>query len=79
MILKELIWEDIPHNNGFYLRRTPIFGGWLVNSIYDVLSSQGEYSSTGSEFTGSMTFVPDPEHKWDLKTDYSPKEPRMYL
>ena len=34
--------------------RTKVFGGWLVNS----------YTSYKEKISESMTFIPDPEHKW---------------
>ena len=62
-----LIWEEIPHDNGFYLRRTPIFGGWLVSMISDVITANENYASPqGNEWRSSITFVPDPDHAWEL-------------
>ncbi|SUO95628.1 hypothetical protein [Suttonella ornithocola] len=29
--------------------RSPVFGGWLISNGYE----------------GGITFIPDPEHKWD--------------
>jgi hypothetical protein len=67
-------WEDIGHDNGFYLRRARIFGGWLVNAIADVntLRHDGYSLSTsqGYEWRNSITFVPDPNHEWDLDKTY---------
>lgn len=66
-----LEWEEIKHDNGFYLRRTKLFNGWLVSAIYDQLSPT-QYSngyitnSPGYEWHGSITFVPDPNHEWKL-------------
>lgn len=38
--------------------RSKIPGGWLVSADFDL---PGEYAGQGC----SITFVPDPEHKWD--------------
>lgn len=67
-----LHWEEINHDNGFYLRRARVVNGWLVSAIYDVLSpthySNGYITSTtGYQWQGSLTFVPDPNHEWNLK------------
>lgn len=44
-------WEEL----GSQTRRMKVFGGWVVNS----------YSN---EFrTESSVFVPDAEHKWEIK------------
>lgn len=66
------IWEDVPQDNGFYLRRTPIFGGWLVQAISDVISrnADGERRWENDEWRTSITFVPDPQHQWDLSVKY---------
>lgn len=76
-----LKWEDVPQDNRFYLRRTPIFGGWLVQMISDVNTpfkisvNDGEiYDRQGDEHRTSITFVPDPNHEWDLNTDYTPQK-----
>lgn len=66
----ELKWEEIKHDNGFFLRRTKIHGGWLVNAIMDVNTSvplgDSFTTSQGYEWRSSITFVPDPNHEWKL-------------
>lgn len=53
-----LFWESLPNtNDGFSMQRSKIPGGWLVRICF--LST--DIGSTGA----SITFVPDPEHKWD--------------
>lgn len=59
-----LHWEDINHDNGFYLRRTKVFGGWLISAISDVGAAQ--MGRNDCEWRTSITFVPDPNHEWKL-------------
>jgi hypothetical protein len=47
-----LKWEGLRSSDyDFRLQRAKILGGWLVR----------QYSRNGE----AMTFVPDPDHKWD--------------
>jgi hypothetical protein len=67
-----LKWENIPHDNGFHLRRAKTFGGWLIAAISDVNTviseSSGFYNNEqGHEFRTAITFVPDPNHEWELE------------
>lgn len=67
-----LNWEDIQHDNVFVLRRTKIFGGWLVSAISDVMTPQNTMegfinNSFGYQWRTSITFVPDPNHEWKLE------------
>ncbi len=60
------IWEQI--ETGLY--RTPIFGGWLVKALEDVVhlvETQGRIP--GWDWRVALTFVPDPAHEWVLGTD----------
>lgn len=73
---KELKWEEIKHDRGFYLTRTPIFGGWLVQMISDVMTpvNKGfdrDVIESGVEWRSSITFVPDCDHQWDLEKTYT--------
>lgn len=47
----KLEWQKLKSKNKKVpdLYRSPIFGGWLI--------SNGDY--------GAITFIPDPNHKWD--------------
>ncbi len=47
------------NNSGIYRLWTP--GGWLVAVSADLISGDVE----GWSPVHSMTFVPDPEHKWN--------------
>ncbi len=58
-------WEQIQHDDlSGVLKRTGIKGGWLVS----LTSNEPE-----SIAHASITFVPDPDHKWDLSIDYTIK------
>lgn len=70
-----LNWDEINHDNGFILRRAKVFGGWLVNSLLDGCTptrySNGYIENERShEWRSSLTFVPDPNHEWDLNKTY---------
>ena len=61
-------WEEINHDNGFYVRRAKVYGGWLVSAIADAIAPPDSgYSAFGSEFRVSITYVPDPEYKWEIE------------
>jgi len=68
--MAQLQWEEIEHNNGFYLRRSKIHGGWLVTAISDVMTvlpdGNGIRNDQAYEWRTSITFVPDPNHEWKL-------------
>lgn len=49
-----MVWECI---DSFHVR-TKVFGGWLVKAYI--------VSHDGSDYSLAMTFVPDPNHEWDL-------------
>ncbi len=53
MNIIDLIWKQNAQDSN--LLRTKIFGGWLVRHKY--------YQRQGMDGE-SMSFVPDPEHKW---------------
>jgi hypothetical protein len=50
----EIIYKNEPCHSQI-TRRAKVFGGWIVLS--DTLNSE------------SMTFVPDPEHLWEVEKD----------
>jgi hypothetical protein len=55
-MITEINWENLPENRAAsYTTRAKVPGGWLVNSRLI-----GNYG-----FCESMTFVPDPDHKWE--------------
>lgn len=70
---RNMIWERIRHNRGNYIDRTPIFGGWLVMTTDDVMAFAGELDDrtfiTGYQYRTSISFVPDPQHLWNLNED----------
>ena len=72
-----LKWENIKSEHAESVFRTPVFGGWLVKIVQEVFTSASGmqdhipwHEKSGHEWTSSVTFVPDPDHKWDLSQDY---------
>ena len=64
--MEALKWE---HFDDWY-RRAKIFGGWLVIYDSDVahnMLQDGRGFETGWDWRPAMTFVPDPNHEWELK------------
>lgn len=52
-----------------YLRRTPAIGGWLVESVR--YEKKENFDDIEIGYGVGLTFVPDPEHKWELiEKDY---------
>ena len=52
-----LQWEQIKVERRFYgttVLRAPVFGGWLV--------------STQISDGNGLTFIPDPNHEWEVQT-----------
>lgn len=69
-----LYWEEIKQNQGAYLCRAKVFGGWLVKETQEVHLDIGDnhtsvLSNTGYEWTSSITFVPDANHEWKINND----------
>lgn len=61
--MTELKWEDIKQDDPYLcLRRTKVFGGWLVMAHKDMAHPQ--YRTIVNEPT--MTFIPDPNYEWIL-------------
>lgn len=69
-------WEKVEHGHGNQIARAAIYGGWLVlsqdnvNSVLPSKYGNGIKNDQGWEWRTSICFVPDPEHKWDLKANY---------
>jgi len=58
---KHLSWQEISSPDAHHsVFRSKIPGGWLVTVGFD-LDPENQFGGTGS----SISFVPDPEHKWD--------------
>jgi len=63
-------WEYIETEDGSGLNRMRVPGGWLVKVceyVYQaslVMAGQGE--PFGYDWRTSMTFLPDPEHSWEV-------------
>lgn len=60
----EVVWEDVISNNGEYLRRAKIHGGWLVKVVVDASGIYQGQMMQGVEYRSSLCFVPDPNHEW---------------
>ena len=68
-----LIWESVKQqtsdgrNLSGYMYRAKVPNGWLVKEVQDCgfLDAFQRYVD-GYTWTSSITFVPDPEHKWEL-------------
>ena len=66
-----LTWEEIKQNTGGTLYRTKIPNGWLVKEVNEVhLDLKSDFrnilENSGYEWTSSICFIPDSEHRWDL-------------
>jgi len=63
-----LNWEEVKQNTSGILYRVQLCGGWLVKEVQDVCQYDGiEMLAQGYSWTTSITFVPDPEHKWIIE------------
>lgn len=57
-----LTFRPIPDNNGdIQINIAKVPGGWLVDA-FDTRVGRGDGSGVG------LTFLPDPQHKWDGKS-----------
>jgi hypothetical protein len=54
-------WEEID----LYTDRAKILGGWIVR--YIITSNFWNSGGENCVQAPSITFVPDPEHKWEIK------------
>lgn len=62
-----MVWQEIKQNHGGYLYRAKVPNGWLVKAVEDVvLVTQESGKQDGYSWTSSITFVPDPEHSWEV-------------
>ena len=56
-------WEEIRTNNSPdslpNCRRMKVFGGWIFDTWI--------YNDEGRAISCSAVFIPDPEHKWEIK------------
>ena len=63
-----IFWEWVDN----YTHRAAVFGGWLIKITEDVHEKVYDHTLTrGHNFRIAATFVPDPDHEWDLSKDYS--------
>lgn len=67
----KLDWENIENNQGEYINRAKIFGGWLVTVTNNVMTQVYKgytipENEDGYEWRTSITFVPDLNHEWKL-------------
>lgn len=72
-----LNWEQLPQNHAGTLFRVKVIGGWLVKEVQDFPTQVPEERNSfnvfvtwkneeGLNWTSSICFVPDPEHKWQI-------------
>lgn len=63
-----MVWEELKQNHGGYLYRSKVPNGWLVKEVQDTGSyDQNARLVDGYYWTSSITFVPDPEHSWEVE------------
>lgn len=55
-------WEQIDECH----ERAKVFGGWLVKASEPVYHMTDSQSGDGWDWRVSMTFVPDPDYKWEI-------------
>ena len=65
--MKTINWETVANNLGGSVNRTRTPTGWLVYITEDKLTVWDSTPTTGHEWTGALTFVPDPEGIWLLE------------
>ena len=62
-----ICWEWVDNST----QRAAVFGGYLIKITEDVHETVNDQMLTcGYNFRVAATFVPDPEHEWDLSKDY---------
>ena len=62
-----IVWEFVSD----YTQRAAVFGGWLIKISEDVHEHLYDQPLIcGYNFRIAATFVPDPNHEWDLTKDY---------
>ncbi len=62
-----ITFEALPNNFRYNMERAKVPGGWLVRECTDcahIGPELNEYITTGYDWRVTLTFVPDPEHKW---------------
>lgn len=70
----ELKWEEINHDRGWYMCRARVFGGWLISATSDVKTLENTdtinfFANVGTEWRTSITFIPDPNCEWRIKSE----------
>jgi hypothetical protein len=63
----ELLTTDSNPNYRTILHRLKVPEGWVVKEFLTTTHSSSSEGSTGL----SLTYIPDPQHKWDLQNDQS--------
>jgi hypothetical protein len=70
-------WTKIKQNTGGTLFRAQVIGGWLVKEVQELPIQTPEVENSyntfvtwrnqeGYNWTSSICFVSDPEHKWTI-------------
>jgi hypothetical protein len=57
----EKIFESKASNKKFMNFRARVIGGWLVKDIY--------FDEDKDVYSSTVTFVPDPHHRWEIIKD----------
>ncbi|NHJ32397.1 MAG: hypothetical protein FK732_06015 [Asgard group archaeon] len=63
----EILERIVGKNFRYFVRRAPVPGGWLIETSKYTLERKVEFlhgSVSGAGYGVGITFVPDPEHKW---------------
>jgi hypothetical protein len=67
----KLEWEYLEEKKSesfyYYIRRAAVLGGWIVESskyTFDVDYKFLTGVTSGAGYGVGLTFIPDPEHKW---------------
>ena len=62
-------WEEIEQQCDGIMFRAPVPGGWLVRLDYNVVHQDPNGVAglhPGWDWRPALTFVPDPDHQWEL-------------
>lgn len=58
-------WEWVNDNLFSQTNRAKVIGGWIVHHVEWNDTDEARFKS----LTGSMVFIPDPGHAWEMEED----------